>query len=86
MLHTHPSSGVGTIGPLVAGVPNGLSLIPPHELKKINISNNYAYIRIISVVTSILKMEAAYSAENTRYQNPEDHVAKEHGYLREVWL
>jgi hypothetical protein len=32
MLHTHLSSGAGTIGPLVADVPSGLSLIPPQEI------------------------------------------------------
>jgi hypothetical protein len=32
MLHTHHlSSGVDTIGQLVAGVPSGLSLTPPQE-------------------------------------------------------
>jgi hypothetical protein len=31
MLYTHPSSGTGTIGQLVAGIPNGLSLTPPQE-------------------------------------------------------
>jgi hypothetical protein len=30
-LHTHLSSGAGTVGPLVADVPSGLSLTPPHE-------------------------------------------------------
>lgn len=34
MLRTHPSSGAGAIGQLVAGVPSGLSLTPPHETKK----------------------------------------------------
>jgi hypothetical protein len=34
LLHTHLSSGAGTIGQLVADVPNGLSLTPPHEIKK----------------------------------------------------
>jgi hypothetical protein len=34
MLHTHISAGIGTIGLLVAYVPSGLSLTPPHELKK----------------------------------------------------
>jgi hypothetical protein len=29
--HHHPSSGVGTIGQLVADVPSGLSLTPPQE-------------------------------------------------------
>jgi hypothetical protein len=33
MLHTHLSSGVGTIGQLVADVPSGLSLTPLHEIK-----------------------------------------------------
>jgi hypothetical protein len=33
-LHTHPSSfGAGTVGPLVTGVPGGLSLTPPYELE-----------------------------------------------------
>jgi hypothetical protein len=34
LLHTHLSSGAGTIGPLVAGMPNGLILTPPHEQKE----------------------------------------------------
>jgi hypothetical protein len=41
ILHTHHlSSEVGTIGQIVAGVPNGLSLTPPQETKKIK---NTAY-------------------------------------------
>jgi hypothetical protein len=39
MLHTYLSSGVGTVGQLVADVPSGLSLIPPHET-----INKYIYI------------------------------------------
>jgi hypothetical protein len=35
MLHTHLLSGAGTIGQLVADVPSGLSITPPHEIKKI---------------------------------------------------
>jgi hypothetical protein len=34
MLHSYLSSGAGTIGKLVADVPSGLSLTPPHETKK----------------------------------------------------
>jgi hypothetical protein len=34
MLHTHLSAGHGTIGQSVADVPSGLSLTPPHEIKK----------------------------------------------------
>jgi hypothetical protein len=34
MLHTHISSGAGTVGQLVVIVPSGLSLTPPHETKK----------------------------------------------------
>jgi hypothetical protein len=34
MIHTHLSFGAGTIGQLVADVPSGLSLAPPHEIKK----------------------------------------------------
>jgi hypothetical protein len=34
MIHTHLSSGSGTIGQLVADVPSGLSLKPPHKIKK----------------------------------------------------
>jgi hypothetical protein len=34
MLHTHPSSGAGTTAQLVADVPSGLSLTPPHVKKK----------------------------------------------------
>jgi hypothetical protein len=34
MLHTHPSSGAGTIGQLVADIPTGLSLAPPSKIKK----------------------------------------------------
>jgi hypothetical protein len=33
MLHTHPSSGAGTISQLVADVPSGLSLTPPNPTK-----------------------------------------------------
>jgi hypothetical protein len=34
MLDSRLSSGAGTIGQLVTDVPNGLSLTPPHEIKK----------------------------------------------------
>jgi hypothetical protein len=34
MLHTDLSSGAGTISPLVAGLPSGLSLTSPQELKR----------------------------------------------------
>jgi hypothetical protein len=34
-IHHHLSSGAGTIGQLVADVPNGLSLTGPHEIEKI---------------------------------------------------
>jgi hypothetical protein len=34
MLHTHLSSGAGSIGQLVADVPSGLSLTPLYEYKK----------------------------------------------------
>jgi hypothetical protein len=34
MLHTHPSSWAGTIGQLVADVPNWLILTQPHEIKR----------------------------------------------------
>jgi hypothetical protein len=35
LLHTHHlSSGAGTIGPIVADVPSGLSFTPPEENKK----------------------------------------------------
>jgi hypothetical protein len=34
ILHTHLSSGAGTIGQLVANVPSEISLIPLHEIKK----------------------------------------------------
>jgi hypothetical protein len=34
MLHTHLSSGAGTIGQTVADVPSGLSLTPPQEITK----------------------------------------------------
>jgi hypothetical protein len=33
-LHPHLSSGAGTMGPLVADVPSGLTLNPPHEIKR----------------------------------------------------
>jgi hypothetical protein len=33
MLHTHLTSGAGTIGQLVINVPSGLGLNPPHENK-----------------------------------------------------
>jgi hypothetical protein len=36
VLHTHLSSGAATIGQLVSGVLSGLSLTPPHEIKKKN--------------------------------------------------
>jgi hypothetical protein len=36
MLHTHLSSGAGTIGQLVADVPSGFSPTPPHKKKKKN--------------------------------------------------
>jgi hypothetical protein len=35
LLHTNLLSGAGTIGQIVADVPSGLSLTPPHEIKKI---------------------------------------------------
>jgi hypothetical protein len=31
MLHTHLSTGAGTVGKIVADVPSGLSLTPPQE-------------------------------------------------------
>jgi hypothetical protein len=34
ILHTYLSFGAGTIGELVASAPSGLTLIPPHEIKK----------------------------------------------------
>jgi hypothetical protein len=34
MFYTHLSSGAGTMGPLVAGVPIELSITPPHELNQ----------------------------------------------------
>jgi hypothetical protein len=34
LLHTHLSSGAGTIGQTVVDVPSRLSLIPPQETKK----------------------------------------------------
>jgi hypothetical protein len=35
MVHTHLSSGAGTIGHLVVDhIPSGLSLTPPHEIKR----------------------------------------------------
>jgi hypothetical protein len=34
MLHTHPPSGAGTVGQLVANARRGLSLTPPQESKK----------------------------------------------------
>jgi hypothetical protein len=34
LLRTHPSIGAGTIGLIVADVPSGHSLTPPHELRK----------------------------------------------------
>jgi hypothetical protein len=33
--YTHLLSGAGTLGPLRAGVPSGLTLTPPHKLKEI---------------------------------------------------
>jgi hypothetical protein len=35
LLHTHLSSGAGTIGQIVADVPSGLSLTPPQEIKNL---------------------------------------------------
>jgi hypothetical protein len=34
MLHTHLSTGAGTIDQLVADVPSGLTLTPPQHTKK----------------------------------------------------
>jgi hypothetical protein len=34
ILHTHPSCGTGTKGQLMADVPSGLSLTPPHKLER----------------------------------------------------
>jgi hypothetical protein len=34
MLHTHLLVVTGTTGQLLADIPSGLSLIPPHEIKK----------------------------------------------------
>jgi hypothetical protein len=45
LLHTHhhPSSGAGTIGQIVADVPNGLSLTHPKKLKKKKKKKNYGH-------------------------------------------
>jgi hypothetical protein len=44
LLHTHHlSSGAATIGQLVADVPSGLILTPPHEIKK-NVSEEHSYV------------------------------------------
>jgi hypothetical protein len=53
LLHTHHlSSGAGTIGQLVAGVPSGLSLTPPQETKlktKKNYFTMLSFARLHSV-------------------------------------
>jgi hypothetical protein len=54
MLHTHLSSGPGTVGQLVANIPSGHSLTLPHPKKLKNISSSYS---------SALKMEGAGFSE-----------------------
>jgi hypothetical protein len=45
MLHNrHLSSGDGTIGQIVAAVPSGLSLTPPHETKRKEYSSKKNYM------------------------------------------
>jgi hypothetical protein len=49
MFHIHLSSGAGTVGKLLADVPSGLSLTPPHEtgtrLKKEEVSGGWRKLR-----------------------------------------
>jgi hypothetical protein len=45
MFHTHLSTGAGAIGQLVANVPSGLSLTPPHKTKKIEYILIIIYLR-----------------------------------------
>jgi hypothetical protein len=42
MFRTHPSSRAGTIGQLVAEVPNGLSVTPPYEKKQTKVAFHQA--------------------------------------------
>jgi hypothetical protein len=50
MLHIHPSSGASKIGPLVAGVPNGLSLTPYPLTKYITKEKTLAYNSVSSKI------------------------------------
>jgi hypothetical protein len=40
ILHTHLPSATGTTGEIVADIPNGLTLTPPHEIKISHIFKN----------------------------------------------
>jgi hypothetical protein len=42
-IHLHPPSGAGTVGQMVADEPNGLSLTPPREIKKLVLNNQFIY-------------------------------------------
>jgi hypothetical protein len=55
ILHTNLSSGAGTIGQTVAGVPRGLSLTPPQEIKKL----------INPDITSVSEASAKYMSHYT---------------------
>jgi hypothetical protein len=44
-IHHHLSSGARTVGQIVDNLPNGLSLTPPKEIKKIMMENNHCSFR-----------------------------------------
>jgi hypothetical protein len=46
MLHTHLSSGAGTIAQLVANLPNGLNLTLPNEILRKNKNIRILFIRL----------------------------------------
>jgi hypothetical protein len=66
MLHTHLSSGAGTIGQLVADVRSGLSLTPPPKNKKGSIKSLCLYRHYYKVCrTSVSEcMKARYCKRN----------------------
>jgi hypothetical protein len=54
MVHTHISSGAGTIGQLVVDVLSGLSLTPPQEIKTPLMLTFECCLRICELVTFLL--------------------------------
>jgi hypothetical protein len=66
LLHTHLSSGDGTIGQLVADVPSGLSLTPPHEIKKKIVQDAYQ----IRHEFEFMKRKFEYKIEYLRIRAP----------------